>query len=426
MLVDFFEGNIDRPVIIGALYNGKGAKDAQSNQVAQGAGAAIGNAPVWFPGEAAAHAHGAVLSGLKSQTMSASQGGSAAYSQMVFDDSPGQSRVALQRHESAHKGTAELNMGHLRHQTDNQRLQPTGFGAELKAEHSVALRAGQGMLVSANARNGATSTQMDSREALAQINSSRQLQETMATTAQKHNAKLKDEKGADEGAPKKLPALEQMTKTEEAVEAEDGGVGGGESGGGGSASAYGGPLLQLSAPSGIAVETPASAIFTAGITTSFTAGQDINVASQGNLFNAVAGGISLFTYGKATSPDKPNKEVGIALHAASGKVSSQSQSGETRITADKAITVASVTKKVEITASKHVLMTAQGAFIKLEGGNIMIHGPGKMEFKASKKELAGPKSTSAHNVLPALGELKMCEMRAAGAAAAGESMVPLS
>ena len=425
VLVDFLEGNIDRPVIIGALYNGKGAKDAQSNEVSQGAGAAIGNAPVWFPGEAAAHAHGAVLSGLKSQAMSTSQGGAGAYSQLVFDDSPGQSRVALQRHASAHKGTAELNMGHLRHQTDNQRLQPAGFGAELKTEHSVALRADKGMLVSADARSGASSTQMDSREAHVQIAVSRQLQESLAGTAQKHNAKLKDEEGADEPAPEKLPTMEHMAKTEEAMKAEDGGVGDGTSGGTGSASAYGAPLLQLSAPSGIAVETPASAVFMAGVTTSFTAGQDINIASQGNMFNAVAAGISLFTYGKATSTDKPNKEVGIALHAASGKVSSQSQSCETRITADKTVTVASVTKKIDINASKHILMTAQGAFIKLEGGNIMIHGPGKMEFKASKKELAGPKGTSAHNALPAPGELKMCEMRAAGSAAAGDSMVPI-
>lgn len=36
------------------------------------------------------------------------------------------------------------------------------------------------------------------------------------------------------------------------------------------------------------------------------------------------------------------------------------------------------------------MLTAQGAFLKLEGGNIMIHGPGKITFKASMKELTGP------------------------------------
>lgn len=43
---------------------------------------------------------------------------------------------------------------------------------------------------------------------------------------------------------------------------------------------------------------------------------------------------------------------------------------------------------------------AQGAALKLYGGNIEIHGPGTMAFKASMKELAGPASSSAE--LPAL------------------------
>jgi type VI secretion system secreted protein VgrG len=71
----------------------------------------------------------------------------------------------------------------------------------------------------------------------------------------------------------------------------------------------------------------------------------------------------------------------------------QAQSDVVKVTADKTITVASVTKSVNITAKNHVMLTAQGAYLKLEGGNIMIHGPGTMEFKASMKELAGPQRT---------------------------------
>ncbi len=387
VLVDFLEGNIDRPVIIGALYNGQGQPDAQSNQVAQGGGVATGNAPAWFPGEADAHAHPAVLSGLKSQAMAASQGGTGAYSQLLFDDSPGQSRVALQRHASAHQGTAELNMGHLRHQTDNQRLQPAGFGAELKTEHSAALRAGKGMLLTANARDGARGTQMDTREAHAQITASQELQVSLAGTALKHNAKLKDE-------PEKLPASEHMGHSAMVAGTSADGSGNGTAGGAGQATAYKLPQLQVSAPAGIAAMSPASAIFYGGATSSITAGQDINLASQGNCLHTVLSGISLFTYGKASNAEKPNQETGLKLHASTGKLSSQSQSGETRITADKAITVASATKNVGISGKEHILMTAQGAYIKLKGGNIEIHGPGKMEFKASKKELSGPKDGS--------------------------------
>lgn len=396
VLVDFMEGNIDRPVIIGALYNGRGQADAQHNKVSYGAGVATGNAPAWFPGEAEAHAHPAVLSGLKSQAMGSSQHGGGAYSQLLFDDSPGQARVALQRHAVAHHGTDELNLGYLLHQADNQRLKPAGFGAELKTEHSAALRAGQGMLLSADRRNGASGSQMDSREALAQICASRELAQSLATTAQKHNAGLKDKAGNAEAEPDKLAAIAQMKHSADVV--GSGGNGGGAGGaevGAGSVTAYGEPMIQLSSPAGIVAATPANAVFMASDTTGICAAQDINCAAQGNSFHTVYAGIGLFTYGKATSTGKPIQETGIRLHAASGKVSSQSQSAETKITADKAIAVASVTKSVSVTAKDHVLLTAQGASLKLKGGNIEIHGPGKMVFKASKKELNGPKDASA-------------------------------
>jgi uncharacterized protein (DUF2345 family) len=102
-------------------------------------------------------------------------------------------------------------------------------------------------------------------------------------------------------------------------------------------------------------------MISAGATTSIVAGQDINFATQGNVGHAVKAGISLFTYGKANNASKPGQETGIRLHAASGKLSSQSQAGETRITADTAITVASVTKNVKVAAKEHLLLTAQGA-----------------------------------------------------------------
>ena len=84
-------------------------------------------------------------------------------------------------------------------------------------------------------------------------------------------------------------------------------------------------------------------------------------------------------------------------------------------------------KTVAISApKKHVLLAAQGAYLKLEGGNIEVHAPGKVDFKASKKELAGPQSAKGEKTMLKPGDLKLCEFRAAGAAAAGDSTVPLS
>jgi type VI secretion system secreted protein VgrG len=396
VLIDFMDGNIDRPVVIGSLYNGKGQVDAQHNQFFYGAGVATGNAPAWFPGESGAHAHPAALSGIKTQAMSASQSGNGAYNQLVFDDSAGQPRVALQSHARAHTGTAELNLGTLRHQADNQRLAAAGFGAELKTAHGAALRAGQGLLLSTAAQAGAGGNQLDAREAEAQVERSHALQLTLAHTAQQHKATMKDEKGQAEPEPGKLPAVSASGRSIDvlkSVEAAPGGQG--------EAAAWAEPQLQLSSLAGIVATTPADAIIAAGDTSSITAGQDINFAAQGSSFYGVKDGISLFTYGKAGAKDKPNQETGIKLHAASGKVSSQSQSDETRVTADKTITVASITKGVAVAAKEHVLLTAQGGYIRIEGGNIMLHAPGKVELKASMKELAGPANGSvASSTLP--------------------------
>ncbi|WP_305822414.1 type VI secretion system Vgr family protein [Massilia brevitalea] len=421
VLVDFMDGDIDRPVVIGALYNGHGQADAQHNSMAYGAGAVTGNAPAWFPGEGGAHAHPAVLSGIKSQAMRDSQNGGGAYNQLVFDDSAEQARLVLQRHGKAHDGSAELNLGHLRHQSDNGRLDSAGFGAELKSEHSAALRAGQGVLLSCDKRSGGSGGQLDAREAVMQIEASQQMAIGLATQAQKHNAKMKNEPEA-EG----LAAFKEMGRSAEVLGSMDSGSNS-ETGGQGKVTAYSEPHIQLSAPAGIVVGTPGDVTVTAEATASMGAGQDINFAAQGSTGIAVIRGISMFSYGKVANSKKPNQEAGLKLHAASGKLSSQSQSGATSLVADKLVTVTSVGKSVAVAAPrKHVLLTAQGAYIKLEGGNIEVHALGKVDFKASKKELAGPQSVNQEKTLPKPGELKLCEYRAAGAAAAGDSTVPLS
>ncbi|CAN5861410.1 hypothetical protein BH11PSE12_BH11PSE12_29580 [soil metagenome] len=290
--------------------------------------------------------------------MSQSAQGTGAYNQLVFDDSSGQSRTSLQQHASAHQGTAELNLGHLRHQSDNQRLNKVGYGADLKTQYSAAARAGQGMLITSDARNNASSTQLDSKEAQAQIEQSHQLQLALATTAQKHNAKLKGEKKQEEPEAKKLPAIKQQEHSIEVVKASSDGQQS-EHGGQCKVIAYSEAQLQLSSSAGIAATTPKDAIFSSRNTNSTTASQDINFAAQGNHHHAVKAGISLFTYGKLRKdapPEERNKETGIKLHAGTGKVSGLSQSD--------------ISQKLPTTTGLAQAIGWVGLFTSLSGGQL--------------------------------------------------------
>ncbi|WP_148289048.1 DUF2345 domain-containing protein, partial [Herbaspirillum sp. B65] len=213
----------------------------------------------------------------------------------------------------------------------------------------------------------------------------------------------------------KLPAVESLAQSVEVLKASAtasaGNSSGGDDGSEGASSAapaFSAPQLQLSSPAGIAATTPASAILAAGVTSSVTAGKDINQIAQGNLHHLAKSGISLFTYGKVSNSSKPVQDSGIALHAASGKVSVHSPSGQTSLTSARQLTVASVGKDVQITGKQHVQFSAQGAWIKLEGGNIEVHGPGAMEFRGSVKELTGPQGSSSGLAMKT-GTMKGCE-----------------
>jgi type VI secretion system secreted protein VgrG len=91
------------------------------------------------------------------------------------------------------------------------------------------------------------------------------------------------------------------------------------------------------------------------------------------------------------------------------------------LTADKAVEVSSVTAMVKITAPKHILLTAGGAAIRIEGGNITLNGPGKIDYKAGMKVLAGAGSASATLKL-AKSTLKGCAKRMQDAASTGAAV----
>ena len=164
VLVRFADGDIDQPIVIGTLYNGRGeggsaptpggetrgeadtsvfaeARDnLPSGQANLAHGDTEGHAPAWHGASAdpAGQRNAAALTGFKTKEF-----GGPGYSQLVFDDTDSQLRVQLH----ASTGHSQLNLGHLIHQQENHRGSFRGQGLELRTDGYGALRGGKGVLL---------------------------------------------------------------------------------------------------------------------------------------------------------------------------------------------------------------------------------------------------------------------------------------
>ena len=390
VILDYIEGDIDRPIVTGSLYNGKGMQDAQGNQISQGAGPAIGNAPAWFAG-GGDHAHNAILAGFKTQEIGHSKDGQGGYNALIFDDSTGQTGARLQT--TQHK--TQLNLGHIKRQRDNERKQSHGHGIELTTEAYGALRTGRGLLICADARPGTGGAQMDASEAHEQLKQAHVLQANLSGTARKHNAfagSTLDEQRHARPETVLSQAIESLAQTAD-------GIGTPQHGGAGKVPAFGRPDLVISAPAGIVLTTPHD-VHAAADNISITGSIDTSATIGRNFAASVKEGISLFTYGAAKADRNQHGDKGIKLHAAHGKVDIQAHSGALKAAANKDVNIISTHAKAEVAAKEHVMLTAGGAYVKISSGNIEIHAPGKVEFKAAMKDLSGPASRTC--ALPSL------------------------
>ncbi|TVO60064.1 type VI secretion system Vgr family protein, partial [Denitromonas ohlonensis] len=132
-----------------------------------------------LPPFSAGHDSGANHPGVISGWMSHNH--ASGFNQWLADDAPGQLRTRLAT--SATEG--QLGLGHLIHHAPlgATRGPWRGSGFELRTDGWLAVRAGEGMLLSATARSNATSTQLDVTETVAQLRAAERTAKALSDAA---------------------------------------------------------------------------------------------------------------------------------------------------------------------------------------------------------------------------------------------------
>ena len=415
VLVQFLENDIDRPIIVGALYNGQGEggiAPTPGGRASTGQGADVfaaandhapsgqgnlagGNSPVWHgaSGDSAGHRNGAAQWGVRSKEF-----GGPGYNQLLFDDTDGQGRIQLKSTYAA----SELNLGHLVHAADNYRGSFRGLGAELRTDAYGALRAGAGLLVSsyriqhdAAARDAAG----EIAGAVAMLSQAVKLAETFSTAAQTHQTvALSAHVGApkagasaldDKSAPLKamLTSVSGMVGKDSLDAARADAAAKSTAGGDGKLPHMSDPLIVIAARDGFGANAGQGLQLANGETVTLMSGQDTQFVTGGQM--RVHAGQAIGMLGGAVKAGEGG--VGLQLIAARDAIDVQAQGDELKVQARDEVNVISANAHIDWAAAKRIsLSTAGGANITIDGGNITVQCPGKIKVHAGKKSFVGP------------------------------------
>jgi type VI secretion system secreted protein VgrG len=415
VLVQFLENDIDRPIIVGALYNGQGEGgvartpgeqgDAESqasrfnpahDHAASAQGNLVGgNSPLWHgaSGDSAGHRNGAAQWGVRSKEF-----GGHGYNQLLFDDTDAQGRVQLKSSHAA----SELNLGHLIHAADNFRGSVRGLGAELRTDAYGAVRAGAGLLVSSYKANHSAAQRDpagDNAPGIAMLHRAVKVAETLHSAAVTHqtvglaahaggeiaNASVLEDRAA--------PLKAMLTAVSGTV--DKGSLDGARADanckstgpGDGKVPHPSDPIIAITAKDGFGANAGQSLQLANGETATLMSGQDTQFVTGGQM--RVHTGQAIGVLGGAVKAGEGG--IGLQLIAAEDAIDIQAQADDLKVQARDGIDIISANAHIDWAAAKTIsLSTAGGANITIAGGNITVQCPGKIAIHAGKKSFSGP------------------------------------
>ncbi|RYY78483.1 MAG: type VI secretion system tip protein VgrG [Moraxellaceae bacterium] len=163
VVVDFFDGNVDRPFVSGRIHEAERHPTRFDQK---------GNLPDTKR-----------LSGIRSQEI-----GGSGFNQLRFDDTTGQ--ISAQLHSS--HGASQLNLGNLSHPKESETSAGRGEGFELRTDQYGAVRAGKGLLISTYAQEQAVSDHLAAAEAQSLLKQGHDSMQALSEVAAKQQADALD------------------------------------------------------------------------------------------------------------------------------------------------------------------------------------------------------------------------------------------
>ncbi|RPE31077.1 type VI secretion system secreted protein VgrG [Acinetobacter sp. BIGb0102] len=238
VVIDFFDGNIDRPFVVGRIHEAQRSPTKFDN---------AGKLPDTKK-----------LAGIKSKEYQGE-----GFNQLRFDDTTGQISAQLQSSHAA----SQLNLGKLSHPKDKAESEDRGEGFELRTDQWGAVRAGDGLLLSTHKQDQAKGEHLDAQPAKQQLEGNQSNAKALSEVAKNQQT--------DE-----IESLDQLKAFADEIEAD--------------IAKFNKAMLLLSSPAGIGLSTNEDIHLSADGQINQFAGDSINLSTQKNLVAHVSGKASLF------------------------------------------------------------------------------------------------------------------------------------
>jgi type VI secretion system secreted protein VgrG len=255
-----------------------------------------------------------------------------------LDDERGKEHIKV---STEYGGKSQLNLGHL---VDSEK-QPRGEGFELRTDSWGAIRAQKGIFISADGQTKAQGQVLEMGAALARLSAALVEMESLAASARQAQALAADVSRQQKHLKQKIEQLHEE-------------------------------VILASAPKGIALVSGEDMQLSASNNLTLTAGKQLDVGTQKDFTLAAGKRLSLYS------------REGAKLFSSHNDIDIQAQGGNitTWSTQDTHI---SSGKKMVVTAQDELTLICGGGYIKINGGNVEIGGPGKLLIKNTGIRKAG-------------------------------------